>query len=328
VNKKAGYEYIGARKDSILEKISESPDNSNKKLYEGRLPDPVDILTSIEKLRNLDLAKISDTAIADLITNYFNIILFNDYVIPAGSLIYRTRFNRNMEPFSSVKKIYVPPAEKIAKYGRANKTGERVFYGSVNCNVALYEVLQNYRRDNIKKDKRLFFTIGVWKVLSDLHVSNIIDNTKIYNIRPDIFQAYQNEQKSALSGVLKGTKSLKTAISESLIFKYFAEEFTKERTKKDPDYKVSNFYISCLREMNQTISQKFEDEKFDGINYPSVAMKYKGDNQAIFIESADNKLKLEDVLLIQCRNIDFKDIDFKVEILGKAKSISNDKIVW
>lgn len=321
-----GYELIGGREDSILEKINSS--NQKKKLYEDRLPDPLDVLSSIDKLRNLDLTKISDDAFADLVTNYFNITPFNYSTAPANSLIFRARLNKGMEPFSSVKKIYVPPADKIKNYGRANKPGERVFYGAANYCLAAYEVLQDKQNNFITKDKRFLLTVGVWKVLSDFNILNIIDDTKIHNIRPDIFQTYQESQKSIFRGILKETKGLKAAISESLMMKYFAEEFSKKRTKKDPYYRVSNFYISSLKKGSQLISPKYQDKIFEGINYPSVAMNYKGDNQAIFIESADKKLELVDVLLVQFRDIDFKEINFKAEILGKAKSIINDKIVW
>ena len=80
--------------------------------------------------------------------------------------------------------------------------------------------------------------------------------------------------------------------------------------------------------MNSFTSQKYEADKFDGINYPSVAMKYKGDNQAIFIESADTKLEFTNALNVICGNVDFQNGEFTTGIHNEAESIVNGEITW
>jgi hypothetical protein len=169
-----------------------------------------------------------------------------------------------------------------------------------------------------------FLTIGVWKVLEPLHVANIIDSPALHSIREDIKRNFEKHQKLLNSRHL--TNEIVTA--NNLLSQFFADQFTKREIKSHYDYKISALYTRRLRIMNQHIAKKFESNKFDGINYPSVAMKYKGDNQAIFIESAKKKLKLVNTIQVVCSNLDFDNANFVAGIIHEAKSINDGKIVW
>lgn len=292
--------------------------------YESRFTSPNDIVRKVDSLKTVDLSAITDLELSKLINSYFNIIPFTSGKVPAGTELFRARVNSNKEPFDLVSDIYVPPSHLIKKYGRANKPGERIFYCASNFKLAAFEVIQDLKYSFNPSREVAFLTIGIWKTKVDLHLACILDDPKIHKLRQDIHDSFQANQKILFNGNI-GTD---TAISNNILLKYFAEEFTKSEIRGDFDYRVSNFYISSLRQANGFVAPRYSSEKFDGVNYPSVAMKYKGDNQALLIESADRKLEFVNAIQVICANLDFENGDFMPGILHEAETIKDGRITW
>ena len=297
----------------------------NKADFEKRFTKTSDALKHIEKLKLIDLTRVTDSELELIINRCFNIIPFTSATIPKGTQVFRARVNiNNGKPFNYLHEIYAPPSKCIKKYGRANKPCERVFYCSSNLKLAAFEVIQELKNKCNPRNEVVFLTIGIWKTKVDLHVSNIIYSPVLHKLRDDILTSFQQSQKDIFDGTLDDD----TKTASSLLLQFFAEEYTKNNIKTDADYRISNYYINSLRNANSFIAPQFSSEKFDGINYPSVAMKYKGDNQAIFIESANDKLEAVNALQVICSNIDFENGDFTPGIMHEAKSIIDDIIDW
>lgn len=193
-----------------------------------------------------------------------------------------------------------------------------------NFKLAAFEVIQDLKYRFNPSQEVAFLTIGIWKTKVDLHLACILDDPKIHKIRDDIHNNFKLNQEMLFNGKIKE----QTALSSNIVLQYFAEEFTKSEIKGDFDYRASVFYTSSLRQANNFIAPQYSTEKYDGINYPSVAMKYKGDNQAIFIESADNKLEFTNAIQVICTNLDFENGDFMPGIIHEAESIKDGKITW
>jgi hypothetical protein len=292
--------------------------------FERRFTPPIEAIKRVNSLKAVNLSTITDEELSKLINSYFNIIPYSTAKVPVGTELFRARINIKNEPFDLVSEIYAPPSHLIKNYGRANKPGERIFYCASNFKLAAFEVIQDLKYRLNPKREIAFITIGVWKTTVELHLACIIDDPKIHKIRQDTLDGFQAGQKILFNGNI----SPDTAISNNIILQYFAEEFTKKEILEDFDYLVSNFYISSLRQANAIIAPKYSSEKFDGVNYPSVAMNYKGDNQAIFIESADGKLELVNAIQVICANLDFENGDFNAGIIHEAESVMNGRIIW
>lgn len=292
--------------------------------YEERITHPVDAIKKIRYLKTLDLSRINDLELTNLINDSFNIIPFTSALLPAGSKLFRARINNNGNHFIYTNDLYAPPSSCIKEYGRANKPGERIFYCSSNLKLAAFEVLTNSQVYLNRSLEDIKISIGIWQTKMNLHVASIYDNPKLHTLRKDILDEYLINQEMLFNGNI----SFNAAVSNSLLLQFFAEEFTKCDTKSNCDYRISNFYISSLRQSNSCISDEFFSDKFDGLNYPSIAMKYKGDNQAIFIESADSKIELINAIEIKCMNLNFCNGDFDPFIINETKLISDGKIFW
>lgn len=270
-----------------------------------------ELIKAIQHIESLDLANTSDNTLIELFRNTIRIIPYTSAFVPIDSLLYRARINENDKPFEEVGQISMKKKEAITEYGRANRPKEQVFYAGVNCQLAIKEITNKLSLDELKGKTA---TVGVWRVKNKIHVSNIIYSRKLHDIRKDINDAYLDNQK-----ILKINNDLNTIDSSNLVTQFFSDHFTNENIKTQYDYKISALYTSLLKSMNFLIVDKYGDERFEGINYPSVAMKFKGDNVAIFGETIKYKIELVSVLNINCEDL---------LILDKTNKISNEIIDW
>jgi hypothetical protein len=296
-------------------------DEFSKNEFENRFIPPKEVIKRVKQLKSLNLEYFTDEDIHKLINRWFHIVPFTESTLKGG-FIYRARINQSKdESFDHHDKIYAPL--NPPNYGRANKPGERIFYGATNEKVAIFEVIQSLKHSLTPKQP-IFLTVGVWSLKEDLKMASIIADPKLHNIRSDIKDGWQKFEDLIENGELK----LEAGISGSLILQFFSEEFTKINIRSESDYKFSRLYVNSLKTANTYVADKFTKHKFDGITYPSVALKYKGDNHAIFIESADRKLKFEDALHVICYNADFEKGTIVIGILYNAKSVLNGQITW
>lgn len=283
-----------------------------------------DALKAIKKLEKLELSDISDKELEVLLDDLFPIIPITSTYIPKDELVFRARINKGNRPFTEVKEIYVRDSDLINNYGRAHKPNEQIFYCASNYLLAANEVMQDLRNCNGAQDLVVNLTVGVWKVQKELHVTNIIHSKILHSLRQDILEQYHNHQKIFLKRAFRD----ETINSHNLILEFFSDQFTKENIKNNHEYKFSAFYASRLKQINELIQPPYQAEKFDGVNYPSVAMKFKGDNQAIFTNDFDSKLKLINAIQVTCDNINFETGDCNTRIINQDEFIKDGIITW
>jgi hypothetical protein len=295
-----------------------------KEKFEQRFTKTSQAVKFISELEKLDLSQISDEDLESKIDDCFSIIPYTSATVPEGSELFRARVNIGNKPYDLVKDIYVPPIDLIKSYGRANRPNEQIFYSASNFKLASFEVIQNLKNSITPKAEIAYLTIGVWRVREALHLTNVIYSPILHSLREDILEAFTHNQKLLNNGTLRED----TVTAHNLISQFFADQYTKSNIKSHHDYKISAFYSRRLKAMNELIAPDFQSEKFDGINYPSVAMKYRGDNQALFVESVERKLELINTIQVLCGNLDFEKLEFLPGIMHEAESIINGTIKW
>jgi hypothetical protein len=295
-----------------------------KQTFYERFTKPEDALKYIQELNSIDLNNITEDELNNIIDDKFPIIPIHSAKIRAGTRLYRARVNKGDEAFDKVKDIFIPPVHKIDKYGRANSPQDQIFYCSANIELAVFEVLQNLKYSLSPKMEVAFLTIGIWETLEELHVANIINSPILHTLRPDLLTHYEEVKKI----IDKNNLPQDVITSDNLIGQFFTEQFIKSDIKSENDYKFSVLFVKKIRQMNEVIAEHYKADKFDGINYPSVAMKYKGDNQALFLETATNKIKLVNTLHITASNFDFENGTFVHGVIHEAESINNGDVLW
>lgn len=294
--------------------------------FESRFPDKETALAFIKKLQNLDLSKYEIEDIDNMIDEVFHIIPFGIGHLPKGSKLFRARKNDGDRIFQNVSELGINKPENIKEYGRANNPEEPVFYCSSNVKLACAEVLQNLRKTFNPKEEIGLATVTVWETIKDLNVAPVYYSSSVTGIREDI-KMYKEGNKNHIrkNNIIKS----ETLDVNDLIMEFFCDEFSKINIKSHHDYKLSASYANRIKNANSLIAPQHFDKKQDGIVYPSVAMKYTGDNYVFFNENLEGKIKFETAIQTICLDFDFDKADFKSYFTYEIESCDkNGNLVW
>lgn len=294
--------------------------NDHEKDIENRLSNIDDIEKSVAELNNIDLSSISVDDLKEKINDCFPIIFFDEVLWDSNYHIFRVRKNFNNsfnKPYKNLNNIGLPPADRTP-FGRSNNEFEPIFYGSREGDLALFESCQNLTQADRFTPQN--FTMGIWKIKTNetLRLVPIIDNTTVQQTRKDIKKVSEISQ-NLINQSLSSQKVMKAT---EIISKFFADQFAKTEIKNHHDYKISSFFSNCIKATN-----KISIVKFDGILYPSVAYKYKGDNVALFPESL-HKIEPVKCFSVAAYNFDFEKGILTKGIISEGKILNNGEIIW
>lgn len=294
--------------------------------FESRFLPFNNVFKFIADLKSIDLTKIELSDLDNLIDEQFHLIPFTLGNINKGKELIRARVNENNKQFTNIRELGMPPIEKITKYGRANSPKERIFYSSQNRKLACGEVLQDLKYLSNPVTETRIVTISVWEIISNLNLATIYYSPEVIKYRKDV----ENFKKGNQDLMNKTSKLNENTIkTNDLITEFFCDEFAKDNIKHTDEYKFSVLYTNRLREGNQFIAPEFAKHKFDGILYPSVAMKYKGDNIALFDFELDTKIKFKTAYEVVCLDFDFDKPDFDIYLLHELIEIKQDgTLIW
>ena len=298
----------------------------NSKEFESRFPSKEIALDFIEKLRGLTLKDISLNELDELIDEVFHMIPFSLGTIPKDTLLYRARVNEKNKHFLHLDQLTLRKHEDVKSFGRANQPGESIFYCSTNMNLACGEVLQDMRYSFQPKYEAGFATVSVWKTVEELRVAPIYYSEKAAKVRKDIAAYKEGNRKQVRDW---NHVSHATLDVSDLIMEFFCDEFSKSEINNEDDYKFSVSYTRRLQHANTLIAPEYIKEKFDGIVYPSVALKFAGDNVSLFDDELYSKIKFETAYEVLCTHFDFEIGTLNSFFLHEIESIDADNnIVW
>jgi len=242
----------------------------------------------IEEIRRLDLEVVDIDIIKEKLKPLFKGYTLRAPIYEPGLKLYRGRVC-NEKP-NNLKDMTYPPAKLITKYQRVNRPGQSIFYCCAGRRVPFFECF-------VKTGDK--FILSQWKTVSRLFVNNIgYSNDNIMGLQP------------------KSSDELKEA--NILIRNFIDEEFTKIVSEgKEYLYKIS----IALAEKH------FSDDIFNGLLYPSIAIKGRSDNLALKPQYVDKNLTIGRVEFIQI--ILVKGFEYKIKVLDLATSFGKDgSIEW
>ncbi|MBU1099797.1 MAG: RES domain-containing protein [Bacteroidetes bacterium] len=294
--------------------------------FENQFPTLKEAINFISKLRDLDLSKISLDELGEMIDNGLKTIPFATGTIPKGQTLFRARVNENDISFENISQLGLIPRLKVSDFGRANRPNDAVFYCADNFELSCGEVLQNIKYSSNPKREIGITTVSEWVTMKDLHISPIYYSKNVMEWRKDITEFKKNNSDFIRA---KGTIKSKTLDVSDLILEFFCDEFSKSKILTTNDYKFSVWYVMRLKKMNDQIASQHANKKFDGVVYPSVAMKFKGDNIALYDKNLSSKITFKTASEMACADFDFENASFKSFKIRKLDSIGkNGKLNW
>ena len=233
-------------------------------------------LINLETLSKINLdERNSYTILETLLEN--TIVPFNILTLKKGMYLYRARRNYKKEQFKYKEQIsYRKDTCKIKEFGRANRPGQSIFYGSHKTETAIFETSSLFNKGNFHFGNEII-TLGKWYVNKNIDILGIISDKDAMTIEPSLSSLY--------------SRSLNHPLSDDLsqkILEFFSREFSKNVNNSTSQYKISCAYFNY-------IINKFNNNRLLGVAYPSVEYEYKDLNVALLPKAVDDSLILETV---------------------------------
>lgn len=287
-----------------------------------RIPDPESTRKILSDLSQLDLNEITYNELDKLINQHFKVIPYKLCRFQKGGSLFRARKNEGEEPFKQVNQIYIAPKNRIEEFGRANKPKQQIFYCGVEMKQAAFEVLQDYKNSHSPYDGVDSVTIGEYEIIKEFDLAQVIFSSEAQKIRPEFKEHLEKEKETVdLADISEDFKK-----STNMLLEFFSDKFA-EPNLKNKEYMFSVFYLNYVLGSNEFLPNN-ANFKFVGVNYPSVARKYKFDNQAMTLDAANECLKLKNIYNVLCTGFDFEKGDLTIGVLNDAKSWDDGNIEW
>ncbi len=258
---------------------------------------PQEIDEAINRLQKVHLRRADIDELKDSL-----FILFKGYVhqsptLKPGQLIYRgVRWD---EKPHNIDQLSYRPSKLVRVLGRANRSGESLFYGCTSIQSIFYEL-------GLESQDKV--AVAKWKMQSPFLLNNVgytstsFDNLQANRAIPDW-------------GLIKEPPEHPNAIRRE----FFSQEFTKIVQEGDEH----------LYKLSIAIAEKhIHGAMFAGLLYPSVAQHANADNMALKPDYVDRGMSVEDVQYIKV-NKHPKELEYSIEVLDSAKQFSDSgEILW
>jgi len=223
----------------------------------------------IERWRNLDLRKLSDSAIDKELTNFIDKLGHYPVATAQTTPFKLWRIRKFKHLFKSTDNLWEPPKDKTP-LGRCNAPGSPVLYTSENLETPFEEL-------SVKENEQFY---GIkYEVIEALNLKRIV---------PNDFVATDNKGNTIYDD--------ESMLSYQILRDFVRSEFLKP-VGKDTEY-LHKISASMCRVW-------FHDDQSDGWIYPSVQTPGKN-NIALKPKSARKKLKIVDIRiahLVQKNNV-------------------------
>ncbi|TVZ22692.1 RES domain-containing protein [Dokdonia sp. Hel_I_63] len=262
----------------------------------------------IEKLSKLKVSNSisSYPHIKNILKNQRIPIAFTE-LKPFKLIRYRSHNDGNRDKlFGSSKELsYRTDILNINEFGRANESGQGLFYcnDNENQNTGITEIVSIFR-GNINSEEEVL-TIGAWDVNQNLTLAMILPSEQIIGNNKDFDMMKADFNRFEESPEFEDLKILN---------EFLANEFTLDIEKHNSNYKISCAFAMYIKEQIPEV---------DGIMYASVKSEYKGVNIVLWPEVVDKKLEF-----VAARKTVFKKTKHKTfveELINESVSYNREK---
>ena len=258
-----------------------------------------EINSGIEELQTTDLKQVGIDVLKKQISA---ITAGHKKIVPTNINLKLYRGVKWREKPSNVRKLSSPPSSKVDKLHRAGRDGYPLFYCCTDRNAIFFELGSLSKGDKV--------ALSEWNIIDSVLVNHV-------GYHPEILQNFGSNRECPSWAVSCSSNEFEE--TDVIIDKFLASEFTRKvNAGKEHLYKIS---IAIAE-------QHFHDDIFDGLMYPTVAMKGMADNFAFKPEVINKKLvikKVEYIRIEECLN----DSEYKISVLDFADSFTKDgQIEW
>lgn len=261
-------------------------------------------MLSIVDMEDFSNKELLNSVARQLLDWNFEGYVANAHIKENGSWLYRAR-RMPWAECNTLSDIGAPPPE-YANSGRANTTGQSVFYACDAYEPLFYELGQVAEGDE--------FVVSSWKVNKPMIISEI---GRVLEVYQSLGSNPQNLPKAtSLSDMDRIIR-----LGVGLLFTH--------STDYEVTNKISNRHLGSFADNSEIEStlglSEGELSEMHGISYPTVRMRGMGHNYALNIESARRNLEL---ISLRSYKIQSVDENIKYSIQCTAERDSSGKFIW
>ena len=214
----------------------------------------------------------------------FNLPFLQGIKLKPGYAIYRARPTES-EDFEDVEQLSYN--KNPAKFGRANRPGSPMFYGSLATKPDDEPMLTNIMElleisPHLGGEGQVDYTIGQWIVEKEIYALLMIFNKDYLSKIKHFKVLHDNFVKDIIMTSPVNMDAYK-------ILEYIALEYAKPSMGDDNNYKISAAFFEKMLERSQIT--------IDAIIYPSVKCEGEDFNISLTPDAADTKLMLSKVIV-------------------------------
>lgn len=241
-----------------------------------------------------------------------------------GDQILRGRSHAPALPIQSVSELsYIPPSKSdriITSFGRANKPGESVFYGSVSHRAASSEILS--ANGKAFRGSPAHLTIGMWSITQPLKLIGMLFPDDGLDPTEPPHGGIKHWNESIEHEIRNTCDSDEQAELAMASLRFFSNVFGAKSGYGSRVYLISNYYkdFALFRESSS-------NGQVDGIMYPSVAHSLQYSNIALFPSAVDSKLAFQHAGHV-CATLTQEQAKMRFETIEWAKADSQGLLHW
>lgn len=255
-----------------------------------------DVRSAIAKIRALNLRAATTDEVKELLKPLFQGYVVKAPKLSAGLKLFRSRIGEKQK---NIKDFLYPPAE-LVRLGRANQPMAPVLYCSSSSEGALFES---------KPSAGATVGIAQWVTKTEALVNHV-------GFTPRSFTAL-NSRRTSAGWETESTEAEDDQANHD-VAEFLADVFT-QRVPADGEY---------LYKITAAVSEMlFADDIFNGLIYPTVAMRANADNIALKARYVDEHLQFIKAEFLRVDAV--REFGFDITIIDTAKDLASDgAIQW
>ena len=233
--------------------------------------------------------------------------------IRAGNLIYRG-VERAQRP-DLISQVSFPPPERVTKWGRLNRPGESVFYGSAAAPGVFYEL-------SVRIGSLIAFS--EWEVMEPLWMHNL-------GYHADALArlgALPNDLRLALTGPIANETRQNSRLRKQVALAFTEDVPEGQEHRYRQSVAIKEFWCEH-HDAFEIYPDGPQASRIAGIVYPSLQMRGDADNVSFWPEFVLSSLRLRQVQHVLVENADPERLAFSLLTLALSKGFaSGTTILW
>jgi hypothetical protein len=216
---------------------------------------------------------------------------------------------------NNIDRISYPPADKITKLGRLNRTQQSMFYASRGAPAIYYEI-------HAKAGDRV--VVSTWDLIEPVYMHNLGFHPKSLKQIGAPSGGPRMRFANPIPNESKFNANLRQKLSDA-----FTEDVPEGYEWR---YKLSIAINELLFDDAGPLPTRFPDgprfDKVIGTVYPAMRMRGAADNVAIWPEFVDRFLRLNFVSYVLVEGADAERLSYTVSSLAQSDEFRGNEIIW